>query len=197
MSFIEQYLLQLNTEKRRWRRAKIILSVLSLVVALVTVWNLRMTGVTVANDASCGCEEHLHTDECFSNDTVICGYDEHIHSVSCYSDPSADLETEKDWIETIPYDLGAYWSENLARIAISQIGVAESESNYIVDENGENKRGITRYGQWYGNPHGDWSAMFVSFCLHYSGVPTEAIPRSSGVYTMMELSQDKQIFSQP
>ena len=46
MSFIEQYLLQLNTEKRRWHRAAVILTALSLVVALVTVWNLRMTGVT-------------------------------------------------------------------------------------------------------------------------------------------------------
>ena len=51
MSFIEQYLLQLNTEKRRWQRAVVILSALSLIVALVTVWNLRMTGVTLANDA--------------------------------------------------------------------------------------------------------------------------------------------------
>ena len=58
MSFIKQYMLQLNTEKRRWRRAVVILTALSLIVALVTVWNLRMTGVTIANSASCGYEEH-------------------------------------------------------------------------------------------------------------------------------------------
>ena len=180
MSFIEQYLLQLNTEKQRWRRAVVILTALSLVVALVTVWNLRMTGVTIANSASCGYEEHQHTEECIATTTLICGYDstkaptdeigldtveattaeteettvatdatapesihthtdecyttvyscgleEHIHSLSCYSDPSADVETAEIWEASLPDDLGKYWSENLARIAISQIGITESE----------------------------------------------------------------------
>ena len=82
MRFVEQYLLQLNTEKRRWRRAVVILTALSLIVALVTVWNLRMTGVAIANGATCGIEEHLHTEECGQNN---CGIAEHIHSLSCYS----------------------------------------------------------------------------------------------------------------
>ena len=72
MSFIEQYLLQLNTEKRRWRRAVMILTALSLIVALVTVWNLRMTGVTIANSASCGYEEHQHAPECVAETILIC-----------------------------------------------------------------------------------------------------------------------------
>ncbi len=37
-------------------------------------------------------------------------------------------------------------------------------------------KGITRFGQWYGNPYGDWDAMFVSFCLNYAGVPQTAVP---------------------
>ena len=197
MSFIEQYLLQLNTEKRRWRRAVVILLVLSLIVALVTVWNLRMTGVTIANGATCGREEHQHTEECLQDDAFICGYEEHIHMLSCYSDPTADVETAKDWEATLPGDLGRYWSENLARIALSQIGVAESEKNYILAEDGETKQGITRYGQWYGNPYGDWSAMFAAFCLHYADVPQDAIPWSPGVNNMMQLCAGKQILSQP
>ena len=265
MSFIEQYLLQLNTEKRRWRCAVAILTALSLLVALATVWNLRMTGVTIANSAMCGYEEHLHTSECVAETTLICGYnlqenpteesssdvsqesdaitqetddvssetqsdesqetievseetreesvhthtddcyltvyscnmEEHIHKISCYSDPSADVETAEIWEATLPDDLGEYWSENLARIAISQIGAAESEKNFILADDGETKLGITRYGQWYGNPYGDWSAMFTAFCLNYANVPTEAIPRSSGVYSMMQLCNDKKILSQP
>ncbi len=195
MSFIEQYLLQLNTEKRRWRYAVIIISVLSLIVALVTVWNLRMTGVAIANGASCGCEEHLHTEDCLDGDSLICGHDEHIHSIRCYSDPSADVENAEIWEASLPDELGKYWSENLARIAISQIGIAESDNNYIVADDGETKQGITRYGQWYGNPHWDWSAMFAAFCLHYADVPQDAIPFSSGVYNMMQLCADKQILS--
>ena len=197
MSFIEQYLLQLNTEKRRWRCAVLILTALSLIVALVTVWNLRMTGITIANGATCGYKEHQHTAECLQNEAFICGYEEHIHMISCYSDPAADVETAKIWEATLPNDLGEYWSENLARIAVSQIGVTESEKNFILAGDGETKQGITRYGQWYGNPHGDWSAMFAAFCLHYAGVPTEAIPHSPGVYNMMQLCADKEILSQP
>ena len=197
MSFIEQYLLQLNTEKRRWRRAVLILTALSFIVALVTVWNLRMTGITIANGATCGQEEHQHTEECLQDDAFICGYEEHIHTLSCYSDPAADVETAKDWEATLPYDLGRYWSENVARIALSQLGVTESEKNFILAEDGLTKQGITRYGQWYGNPYGDWSAMFAAFCLHYADVPQDAIPWSPGVYNMMQLCADKQILSQP
>ena len=173
MSFIEQYLLQLNTEKRRWHRAVMIVSALSLIVALVTAWNLRMTGVTIANSASCGRAEHQHMEECGQNG---CGMEEHIHSLSCYSNPSADVETAEIWEASLPDDLGKYWSENLARIALSQIGISESESNFVLADDGETKQGITRYGQWYGNPHGDWSAMFAAFCLHYADVPQDAIP---------------------
>ena len=102
MSSIEQYLLQLNIKKRRLRQAVVILTVLSLIVALVTVWNLRMTGVTIANDATCGYVEHQHTEVCLQDDTLICGFIEHIHAVSCYSDVTADVETAKDWEATLP-----------------------------------------------------------------------------------------------
>ena len=197
MRFIEQYLLQLNTEKRRWRCAVVILTALSLIVALVTVWNLRMTGVTLANDATCGYVEHQHTEECLRDDALICGYEEHNHTISCYSDPAADVETAEIWEATLPDDLGRYWSENLARIAVSQIGVTESEKNYILADDGETKQGITRYGQWYGNPYGDWSAMFAAFCLHYADVPQDAIPWSPGVYNMMQLCTEKGILSSP
>jgi hypothetical protein len=31
-------------------------------------------------------------------------------------------------------------------------------------------KGITRYGQWYGDAYGDWCAMFVSFCMNNAGI---------------------------
>ena len=102
MSFIEQYLLQLNTKKQRFRLVAVILLVLSLIVSLLTVWNLRMTGITVANDASCGFKEHQHTAECTENGANVCGITEHAHNIECYSDPKADVETAKDWEATLP-----------------------------------------------------------------------------------------------
>ena len=197
MSFIEQYLLQLNTEKRRWQRVVVILSALSLIVALVTVWSLRMTGVTLANDATCGYEEHQHTEVCLQDDTLICGHEEHIHSISCYSDPSADVETAKDWEATLPNQFYARWGDNLALVARSQVGYTESVKNYVLGDDGIKKEGITRYGQWYGNPYGDWSAMFVAFCLEYAGIPESFVPRSAGVYNMMRLCESESLVSIP
>ena len=74
MGIVEQYLLQLKSEKRRWRRAAAILVVLSLLVATGVSWNLRMTGITIANGATCGQEEHQHTEECLMEKVLICGY---------------------------------------------------------------------------------------------------------------------------
>lgn len=234
MSFIEQYLLQLNTAKRRWRWAVAILTALSLIVALVTVWNLRMTGVTIANSATCGYEEHQHTADCIAETTLICGQagtedateeatedaaegetdgddtaakslpetaeppletaeepeteaphthtdacyatvytcglEEHIHKIACYSDPSADVETAENWEATLP-PLSGQPDTDVLLIAQSQLGYTESDRNFVLAEDGESKSGITRYGQWYGNPYGDWANMFTSFCLRYAGLP--------------------------
>ncbi len=74
MSIVEQYLLKLKTEKRRWWRAVAILIALSFLVALATSWNLRLTGITIANGAACGFEEHIHSDECPSEMELICGF---------------------------------------------------------------------------------------------------------------------------
>ena len=187
MRFIEQYLLQLNSRKRRWRRAVTILTALSVVVALVTLWNLRMTGITIANSASCGYTEHQHTEACMQEDVPICGLSEHIHQTGCYSDPEADTETLLDWqnmFATYPYT--GVLSEDLVGIAKTQVGYTESQLNYEANDEGV-RRGYTRYGAWYGAPYNDWSAMFVSFCLNFAGADSTEFPNSSGAAMMAEL----------
>ena len=192
MGIVEQYLLQLNTEKRRWRRTVSVLTVLSLVVALVTVWNLRMTGVTTANSASCGYEEHQHGGDCFRDGLPVCGKEEHLHHTGCYSNPKADTETPLDWqrmFEDYPYT--GVLREDLVGIAKTQVGYTESQLNFEVSDLGQRK-GYTRYGAWYGAPYLDWSAMFVSFCLNYAGADSGAFPNSSGAAAMAELWKAKE-----
>lgn len=194
MGIIEQYLLQLNTAKRRWRRSVSVLTVLSVVVALVTVWNLRMTGITIANSASCGYEEHQHEDSCLQDGRPICGKQPHIHNTGCYSNPKADVETPLDWqrmFEDYPHT--GILREDLVGIAKTQAGYTESQSNFEVSETGERK-GYTRYGAWYGAPYGDWSAMFISFCLNFAEADPEAFPNSSGASSMAELWKDQEKF---
>ena len=140
----------------------------------------------IRTDVVCGEEEsqgHKHTDEC-KREVYVCGYEkEHIHTLMCYSDIHADLETSADWEKTIQA-LSFEPAKDLAMVARSQIGYAESQRNYKVAEDGITKRGYTRYGEWYGNPYGDWNAMFVSFCLRYAQHPAYETLKNSGADSM-------------
>ncbi|MCD8018104.1 MAG: VWA domain-containing protein [Clostridiales bacterium] len=131
---------------------------------------------------TCGLEEsegHTHTEECYE-EQLSCGLEEHTHTIECMVDETADVETASDWEATLPA-LSGVWAEDVVAIAESQIGYTESIVNYTLDDDGETHKGYTRYGAWYGNKYGDWCAMFVSFCLHYAGVPESDFPETSGV----------------
>ena len=115
--------------------------------------------------------DHIHTETCVGQE-VICGQEEHVHVLQCYSDPWADLENASQWEQTLKdVELTGLHREDLLAIARTQLGYRESEHNYTVREDGLTKDGYTRYGDWYGIDHGQWCAMFVSFCLHYAQVP--------------------------
>ncbi|MEE1281461.1 MAG: Cna B-type domain-containing protein [Acutalibacteraceae bacterium] len=189
------------------------LFILSLIVFIAVFWWLKLVGITLAGDAFCGIEEHIHTNECVAqtdNTNVItdistehssepektveyiCGFQEHKHTAMCYSDISADLESAQIWEQTmsdIPEDISS--SDRLVAVAYSQLGYTESTLNFEVDYNGD-RQGYTRYGEWYGNPYGKWNNMFTSFCLRYAGF-TDA-PISANAHTMMQEWRDKNIF---
>ncbi len=172
----EKILEQLNISNKDRFRLRQIIPALSMLVILIVFWSLKLTGIGVAGEAFCGKEEHIHGEECIS-----CVKEEHTHEAGCYSNINADLETSDDWEMTLT-DMarGPTTKANAVLVAQSQLGYTESTLNFQVDAGGV-RRGITRYGQWYGNPYGDWSAMFVSFCLEYAGgtdLPMNAGPES-------------------
>ena len=140
--------------------------------------------LTEQTELGCGLEEtqgHTHTAECYET-VEQCPIEEHIHIESCYSNLDADLETADDWEMTLAgLQRSPITAENVVAVARSQLGYQESTLNFQVDAAGV-RRGITRYGQWYGNPYGDWSAMFASFCLYYAGV--EDVPANGGPEAM-------------
>ncbi len=136
-----------------------------------------------ASETTQSVSAHVHTDSCYE-EVLWCSLKEHTHSEECYPDVEADIETHDVWEATFSdVILTDSISQNLTAIAKTQIGYTESERNFQYDENG-NKRGYTRYGEWYGNPYGNWNAMFVAFCLHYSGVQNEDDYISSGAVEM-------------
>ena len=129
-------------------------------------------------------EGHAHTDECYER-RLVCGKEEHTHSLICYSNPEADLESASVWEQTVPKELSNNWAQDVLAVAKSQMGYAESTLNYEVREDNSLK-GYTRYGAWYGDPYGDWCAMFVSFCLNYANIPETSFPYEASCQRWIE-----------
>ncbi|MCD7866597.1 MAG: hypothetical protein LUG54_11470 [Clostridiales bacterium] len=213
-NLVKKYVEKFVHEKAARRKAACVTLALALAVTAGVYWQFKLTGAALANDYNCGREEHTHTDECYE-DVLICGLDgeeghvhtddcyekqpvcgltEHTHTAECLSDSTADVETASDWEDTVPSQTGV-WSELVVAAAQSQIGYQESTLNYILADDGETKNGYTRYGEWAGNPYGDWDAMFVSFCLYYAGVSTEKFPESTGAYAWSVNLQDMDLYA--
>lgn len=138
---------------------------------------------------------HSHTDACFEK-SLICTKVEHTHSADCFPDKEADAETAADWIKTFEeVEMTDSVPDNLLAIAMTQLGYEESQQNHEYDNEG-NKKGYTRYGEWYGNPYGNWNAMFVSFCLRYSGMQENEALFSSNAETMHQKWQEEGLFAE-
>ena len=173
---------RLYRKRVRKMRMVAILLVLSLLVSLDVFWTMRQPGLTLAGDADCNITEHNHDENCPEN----CESIEHTHTIRCYSDKNANIETTLDWQQMFaefPYTKNL--SKDLAGIAKTQVGYCESIYNFEVDKNGV-QHGYTRYGAWYGTPYGEWSAIFVSFCLNYAGADVEEFPINIGAVSMAE-----------
>ena len=252
---MERILSQVNIERKRARRKKLLLSLLSLAVALSTLFSLLLPAFTLQKQTFCGLEEHVHGENCYERslvcgreegeghrhtegcytteavlicgeeesaehshgeecyrfesvlccgleeqeahthsetcyeDVLICPLTEHSHSKACYADLSA-VESEATWMSSFPDFEKESPRERLLAIAASQLGYRESTQNYLVQED-ESLKGYTRYGDWYGDPYGDWDAMFVSFCLYYAGIDRNCIPYENNCEDWVDVLQEK------
>ncbi len=200
-----------NRHLRIWKKA---VSILACMVVFCTTYALILPALTMENhNTYCGIEEHqhslecyekklicgqnesenavhAHTDECYES-VLTCKKEEHTHDLSCYSNPDADIESSDDWSRSVSdVKLTDNCRSNLIAVAESQLGYTESILNYTVDEDGKTKKGYTRYGAWYGDPYGDWNAMFVSFCLNYAKV--KDFPFESSCARWVETLQKKE-----
>lgn len=174
---------KLKKVKTRKTRMIAIVLVLSFVVSLEVFWWLRQPGLTLAGDADCGIVEHTHDEECLNGETP-CEFVGHVHDFSCYSDVAADVETQVDWQKMFEdYAYTGNLRKDLVGIAKMQVGYSESKLNFEVGSDGV-RRGYNRYGAWYGTPYTDWSAIFVSFCLHYAGADPNETPGNTGANSM-------------
>lgn len=90
-----------------------------------------------------------------------------------------ETETAAEWEKSFKdVEMTGDWREDLLNIARTQLGYHESDVNFIIDDAGDRK-GYTRYGDWYGAAYSDWCAMFIAFCLHYAEIPAADFPRDA------------------
>lgn len=127
---------------------------------------------------------HHHTDACYE-EVLVCGLPEHHHTVNCLSDPLDGTQDEDEWLAQTGTALTGMWNEDLLTVAQGQLGYEQSEKNFKLDtDDGETLRYYTRYGQWYGNPYGEWDVMFLSYCLNYANIPQSAIPQRASTLAL-------------
>lgn len=141
-------------------------------------------------------EPHVHNGDCFVTEKELtCTIPIHEHTLQCYSNPEADIENRSVWERTVNgTELSGDWRDDVIKIAETQLGYHESERNYLVQDDVKTKNGYTRYGAWYGDPYGDWSAMFCSFCLHYAGVDAKKMPQEANCGKWIDILANRGLY---
>lgn len=111
------YIRKILNDKTRLKRWRKVMMCLSCIVVFCTVYVLILPAITLERKTTCGQEEHVHTEECYSADSqLICGREEHLHTEICYA--------TADHIPDIQSDV-AEWDEN---------PVQEDDGNMVQDE---------------------------------------------------------------
>ena len=131
---------------------------------------------------------HVHTDACYEQ-VLTCEKPEHTHTDACWSDPAA-AEDPKDWE---PQDLTGDWNRDTLAIALAQEGYRPSESCFTMDDAGEHI-GYTRYGDWNGDPFGEWNLSFAAFCLRFGGAAEEAFPVETAAETWLAALDARELY---
>jgi len=158
---ITRYIQKLKAEKKKQKQAAAFITAMSLVVSGTVSWQLHGIGTAMIDENLAEkTDENIHQ---LSDDTLLC-------------------ENPQIWENDLPDITGSNIRESVALIAGSQIGYEENTENFILDEDGESHKCYTRYGDWYGNPYGEWNTMFTFFCMKYGGVDEDDIPFGSGCW---------------
>ncbi len=152
---MERMVQEINNRHIRRRRWHKVWSLMAALTTAITTYVLILPGVTMSRQLVCGRTDHTHTEFCYEVGPA---------------DANADVEAQEDWEKTLSkVSLLGRREEDVPAVAMTQLGYRESSRNFVSGE-AWGLNGYTRYGAWYGNPYGDWDAMFASFVLHYAGV---------------------------
>ncbi len=155
------YLQLLNLQKQQRKRIGAVIAALSVAVTGSVSWKLHGIGTAMVDEALTDSGERYA--ETLSADGSI------------YENPSV-------WEATLPDVSGFPLSERIAAVAESQLGYHDSRWSFTNELGEELQKRYSRYGDWYGNPSGDWNTMFTYFCLHYGGADENTVSYGSGCW---------------
>ena len=191
----KEYLIEHKHFRSRNRKILAAFPLVAIIVAIVVFWWLKLVGIPVTSDALCDIPEHIHSDTCYSEGVLVCKKPEHRHTAECFPNKTVDLENAADWEKTLEnVTITNEVSQNLLSVASTQIGYKESTRNYEFNTSSQ-KNGYTRYGEWYGNPYGEWNTMFVAFCINYANINGSDVLETSSAETMRRAWQEKRAYS--
>lgn len=72
--------------RKRWYQ---VFCVLASIVVFCTTYALILPAITLEHDVACAWEEHIHTEECYDeNSALCCGKEEHVHTEECKTQES-------------------------------------------------------------------------------------------------------------
>lgn len=99
-NLLDRCIAKFSHERAARQKLACITLALAFVVTVGVYWQLKLTGAALANEYSCGMEEHTHSDECYEL-VLICGLEEdeelsqtddtaagHTHTEDCYEEQS-------------------------------------------------------------------------------------------------------------
>ncbi|MBR3283349.1 MAG: hypothetical protein IKI56_08655 [Ruminococcus sp.] len=158
---LADYVKKVKLQKKQRKRVSAFFAAMSLMVTCSVSWQLHSIGTAMVDD------------------TLPAASDNSILSLAADSEL---FETPSSWEATLPDVEGLSTPESIALVAESQIGYKENTLNFVeVDKDGDHKC-YSRYGEWYGNPYGEWNTMFTYFCMKYGGVDESQVPIGSGCW---------------
>ena len=156
------YLQRLRLQKRQRKRLGALIAALSVAVTGTVSWKLHGIGTAMVDE------------------TLPENPEGQIRLLSAES--GTMFETSAVWEATLPDLGGMETGERIAAVAESQIGYEETAWQFVNDDGEEIQRRYTRYGDWYGNPYGEWNTMFTYFCMKYGGIGEDEVPFGSGCW---------------
>ena len=79
---------QMNEMRMRGKRWQLVVAILASLVIFITVYALVLPALTLERELVCDCEEHVHSEACYSTESVlVCELEEnHVHTDACYGE---------------------------------------------------------------------------------------------------------------